>query len=61
MVIAIVGLGLIGASFAKAFQKAGEYTVLGIDKNRNVSQKPWHKALSITSLNRKCFRKQILL
>lgn len=39
MVIAIVGLGLIGASFAKAFQKAGEYTVLGIDKNRNVSQK----------------------
>jgi prephenate dehydrogenase len=35
LMIAIVGLGLIGGSFAKALKADGE-TVVGIDKNKNV-------------------------
>ncbi|MGI6014075.1 MAG: prephenate dehydrogenase [Oscillospiraceae bacterium] len=36
MIVGIVGLGLIGGSFAKAFQECGETTVLGFDKDQSV-------------------------
>ncbi|MBE6714134.1 MAG: prephenate dehydrogenase [Ruminococcaceae bacterium] len=36
MTIGIAGLGLIGASLAKAYKAAGEYTVLGHDIDRSV-------------------------
>lgn len=39
MIIAIAGLGLIGASFAKALQKTGGHTILGVEKNPEVSKK----------------------
>jgi prephenate dehydrogenase len=39
MIIAIIGLGLIGASFAKALQKTGGHTILGVEKNPEVSNK----------------------
>ena len=39
MIIAIVGLGLIGASFAKALRQVGGHTILGVEKNPEVSKK----------------------
>ncbi|MCI8501773.1 MAG: prephenate dehydrogenase [Oscillospiraceae bacterium] len=39
MKIAIVGLGLIGASFAKALRQTGCHTVWGIDRDSGVSEK----------------------
>ena len=37
MKIAIIGLGLIGGSLAKAFKKFTDYDILGYDKDENVS------------------------
>lgn len=39
MKIAVIGLGLIGASFAKGFKKNTDFTVLGQDKNAEVIKK----------------------
>lgn len=38
MIIGIVGLGLIGGSFAKAFKFSEKATVLGVDKNPTTTQ-----------------------
>ncbi len=38
MKIAIVGLGLIGGSLARAFSHGGEHTVIGLDKNHKTLQ-----------------------
>ena len=37
MNVGIVGLGLIGGSLAKAYKKTGEHTVLGVDKEKTVT------------------------
>ncbi len=39
MKIAVIGLGLIGGSIAKAFKKFTDYTILGCDKNPQVIEK----------------------
>lgn len=36
MIVGIVGLGLIGGSFAKAFQESGHVEVLGFDRDQSV-------------------------
>ena len=37
--IAIVGLGLIGGSFARAFKKYTDYTVIGFNRTRSTAEK----------------------
>lgn len=37
MNVGVVGLGLIGGSLAKAYKKTGEHTVLGVDKEKTVT------------------------
>lgn len=56
--IGIIGLGLIGASLAKAFQKHGDFNVLGWDRDNTVNSKAVdkgtiHEVLSQRSL-REC-------
>ena len=37
--IAIVGLGLIGGSFARAFKKYTDYTVIGFNRTQSTAEK----------------------
>ncbi len=54
MQIAIIGLGLIGGSLAKALKENTEHTVIGFDRDENTCSTHFPSAPSIPSAARLC-------
>ena len=47
MKITIVGLGVVGGSFAMALQRAGGHEVYGVDSNEQTIQKALNQGLIV--------------